>query len=462
VQKHAFTPVDIASLVFFRIAFGLLMVWKVWLYYSHGWVAVDWIEPRFHFTYYGFSWIHPWPGNGMYVHWAVLGVLGLFIAAGFLYRLSTILFFLGFTYTFLLEQATYLNHTYLICLLSFLLVFIPADRAFSADGWLNPKIRSQAAPAWSLWLLRAQMGFVYFYGGLAKIEPDWLRGEPMRAWLAQRTNFPIIGPFFREEWMVYSVTYGGLLLDLLIVPLLLWRRTRAVAFCMALVFHFLNAHWFTIGVFPYLAICATTLFLSPSWPRKIAFIFRREFTPISADIGQPPSRRKQWVVLGLIASYLAIQVLVPLRYFLYPGRVNWTHEGRRFSWRMMLTQVRTRAFFYVTDPNSGRSAQVNPRQYLNANQTNKIGYRPDMILQFAHYLASDLPHLGPKALKVEARIFNSINGRKPELFVDPNVDLAAEPRSLRHAHWILPMHEPLPPPGKNFSEDPFTSYSNQE
>jgi hypothetical protein len=167
----------------------------------------------------------------------------------------------------------------------------------------------------------------------------------------------------------------------------------------------------------------------------------------------------QWIVLSLVSIYVAIQIFVPLRYLLYPGRINWTHEGHRFSWRMMLTQVRTRAFFYVTDPNSNQIAQVNPRQYLNATQTNKMEYRPDMILQFAHYLSSALPHLGPKPLKVEARIFNSLNGRKPELFIDPNVDLAAEPRSLKHARWLLPMHEPLPPPGKNFSEDPFAPSS---
>jgi len=103
----------------------------------HGWVAAEWIEPPFHFKYYGFSWVEPWPGNGMYVHWATLGVLGLFIAAGFLYRVSAALFFLGFSYTFLLDEGTYLNHNYLICLFSFLSIFVPANRAFSMDAWLN-------------------------------------------------------------------------------------------------------------------------------------------------------------------------------------------------------------------------------------------------------------------------------------------------------------------------------------
>jgi hypothetical protein len=117
-------------------------------------------------------------GNGLYIHWAILGVLALFIAIGLFYRVSAPLFFLGWTYIFLLDEAQWVNHTYLISLFSFLLIFAPANRAFSADAWLNPKRRSQTAPAWTLWLLRAQMGVVYFFAGVAKISPDWLDGEP--------------------------------------------------------------------------------------------------------------------------------------------------------------------------------------------------------------------------------------------------------------------------------------------
>ena len=180
LQNSAFAPVDIASLVFFRIAFGLLMLWDACRFYAWGGIAACWIHPRFLFKYYGFSWVHPWPGNGLYIHWAILGLLALFMTVGFLYRVSAALFFLSYTYFFLLDEAWYVNHTYLICLFSFLLIFVPANRALSVDAWLIPKIRTRAMPAWTLWLLRAQIGIVYFYGGVAKLAPDWLRGEPMR------------------------------------------------------------------------------------------------------------------------------------------------------------------------------------------------------------------------------------------------------------------------------------------
>ena len=47
-------------------------------------------------------------------------------------------------------------------------------------------------------------------------------------------------------------------------------------------------------------------------------------------------------------------------------------------------------------------------------------------------------------MRVEARVVVSLNGRKPALLLDQNVDLAAEPRTLKHAPWLLPMTEPLP------------------
>lgn len=131
----------------------------------------------------------------MYIHWGVLGTLAVFIATGFLYRVSVVLFFLAFTYSFLLDQALYLNHLYLVCLFSFLLIFMPANRALSIDSWLRPRIRSQTTPAWTMWLLRLQIGVVYFYGGVAKISPDWLRCEPMRSWMARNTDLPVVADF---------------------------------------------------------------------------------------------------------------------------------------------------------------------------------------------------------------------------------------------------------------------------
>ena len=174
-----FKQVPAASIVFFRISFGLIMLWDVIRLYNKGVIEKIWTDPRFHFTYYGFEWIQPWSGDGMYIHFFILGLLCVFIVIGLFYRVSILLFFLGFTYLFLLEKAFFLNHNYLICLISFILIFIPANCAFSLDSYINPKIKSNTLPSWNLWLIRFQIGIPYFFGGVAKIDSDWLRVEEM-------------------------------------------------------------------------------------------------------------------------------------------------------------------------------------------------------------------------------------------------------------------------------------------
>ncbi len=453
-RKSAFAPVDIASIVFFRIAFGLLMAWHAWTFFTEHRLAGYFLEPRLLFKYYGFAWVHPWPGDGLYIHKIAMGIFALFIAAGFIYRASAALFLLSYLYFFLLDEARYQNHEYLICLFSFLLILIPAHRALSLDAIVRPGLRAQTAPAWSLWLLRGQMGVVYFYGGIAKINPDWLRGEPMRWVMAHHLDFPIIGQFFTQEWAVYAMSYSALFLDLFIVPFLLWHRTRIAAFCVAALFHLMNARLFSIDIFPWLAIAATSLFLSPDWPRRIASIFHRSTTSRVASV-EIPSQRKQKVIFALVITYLTIQFVVPLHPFLLSRGGQWALMQHRFCWRMMLQKQSIQGYFYVTDPTTDGTNRVAPQDFLTPLQMVRIYWQPDTVLQCAHYLARTMPRLGSKPLSVEARIFVSVNGRRPELFVNPNIDLAAESRSLSPPRWVLPTHEPLPPPGKDFSGDLF-------
>ena len=143
----------------------------------------------------------------MYVHFFVLALAAFCMMVGFFYRAAAVVFWLGYTYVFLIDKCWYLNHYYLIALLSFIAIFLPADRRLSVDAWRKPAIRTNVAPAWTLWLLRAQVGIPYFFGGVAKLNADWLRGEPMRTWLANSTDFPVIGQFFTQEWCVSIFVY---------------------------------------------------------------------------------------------------------------------------------------------------------------------------------------------------------------------------------------------------------------
>ncbi len=451
LRERLFAPIDIASLVIFRIMFGAIMVWEVWRYFDNGRIERYYMEPDFHFKYYGFSWVEPWPGNGMIWHFLVMGLLGAFITVGFLYRVSTVLFFLAFTYMYLLEQSRYLNHFYLVSLLSFLMIFVPAHRARSVDAWLWPKLRSDVVPAWSLWLLRAQLGIVYVYAGIAKLNGDWLRGHPLHDWLGKRSGDPILGSLFEHTWVIMLFSYGGLLLDLFVVPALLWRRTRPYAFIAAVTFHLLNARIFSIGIFPWMMIAATLLFLPADWPRRLLPIPKGAQTPDLLPALAPTTRRYQHLIMSLLAAYLAIQVLVPLRHWLYPGSVHWTEEGHRFAWHMKLRDKDADARFFATDPTTGETWEIKQRDYLNHDQQDEMAGRPDMVLQFAHYSAERLRAEGYEQIEVRAAVMASLNGRRPQLLIDPDVDLASQPRNLWHASWIKPLTQPLRPPRKRSS-----------
>lgn len=449
IRARAWSPVDIASLVVFRIAFGLILAWEVLRYFVDHRIERYFIEPKFFFSYYGFEWVKPWSGQGMYWHFGVLGVCAIGIALGCFYRVASALFFLGFTYVFLLDQSLYLNHFYLVCLLSFLLAFLPLHRAFSLDAIWKPTLRSETVPAWVLWLMRSQIGLVYFYGGIAKINGDWLQGEPIRHWLAIRSNAPVVGPFMTQEWLVWIFVFGGLFFDLLVVPALLFRPTRVWAYTIAIVFHLTNHCLFQIGIFPWFMLAASTLFLDPHWPRDLIHRIQRKprLEPSKLSSTPLPSVFVQQGALLLVSGYLALQIAVPLRHLLYPGQVSWTEEGHRFSWRMKLRDKESEAKFFVNHPATGQVEVIALEEYLNPAQLREMAGRPDMILQFAHHLAKQeyrgKPSVAGSGVEVRAIVKSSLNGRPAQLLIDPSVDLAHQSRSLRHSQWILPLRLPL-------------------
>ncbi|HEU4713208.1 MAG TPA: HTTM domain-containing protein [Pyrinomonadaceae bacterium] len=441
-----FKPVDISFLVFFRAVFGGILLWEVYRYFTYGWINRYFIDPAVNFTYYGFSWVKPWPGRGMYIHFAVLGVAAACVMLGFLYRIATPVFFLAFTYFFLLDQTRYLNHFYLVCLISFLMCFLPAERAFSIDALLRRKIRSDVVPAWTLWLLRAQVGIPYFYGGIAKLNSDWLHGgEPMRIWLRPLTAMPGLGHLFAADWVIYAFVFGGLLLDLLVVPLLLWKRTRLFAFGGAVVFNLINSVIFEIGIFPWLMLGALLIYFPPDLMRR----FARAFTAP----GEPPldvrSRPQYWdlssqkLIVGLLCAYFVVQLVFPLRHYLYPGNVSWTEEGHNFAWHMKLRTKDGDAVFTVTHPGSGQTWTIKPEDYLASHQVTKMTTKPDLLVQFSHFLEEEKRRQGYDDVEVRAHVMVSLNGRQPQLLIDPNVDLTKEEVSLLPQRWIVPLTTPL-------------------
>jgi hypothetical protein len=446
LTRRLFEPVDIAPLVYLRIVFGCVMLWEVCRYFEHGWIERYYSPADFHFTYFAFDWLRPWPGQGMRVHFAVLGLAAACIATGLFYRLAAAVFFLGFSYVFLLDEAHYLNHFYLICLISFLLVFVPAGASCSLDVWLRRKRRADYAPAWSLWLLRAQIAIPYVFGCIAKLNSDWLHGEPMRMWLARRSDYPVLGSFVHEEPLVWLFTIGGVLLDMLVVPCLLWRRTRIPALLAAASFHLLNAWIFRIGIFPWLMLASSLVFFPPEWSRRLLQLARLPIGAQPVHDAAAVSPVASRLVPLFVATYVAAQLLLPFRHFLYPGNVSWTEEGHRFSWHMKLRNKEGKVRFLVRDPRTGREWSVDPAERLPGWQLDMVQTHPDMILQYSHHLAGISRSKGFDEVEVRALARASLNGRRSQSLIDPSTDLAKERRTLWPKSWILPLTEPLPSP----------------
>ncbi|MBV7530879.1 HTTM domain-containing protein [Chitinophaga sp. sic0106] len=428
-------PVSIAPLVTFRIIFGLLMFGSLLRFVLRGWIDTLYIQPAYHFTYWGFEWVQPLGATGMYILFGMILLSTLLITLGLFYRLATIVFFLGFTYVELIDVTTYLNHYYFISLVAFILIWLPANRRYAVDTLLWPFLRRDKVPAWTIGILRFQLAIVYVYAGLAKINSDWLlQAEPMKTWLPARSHLPLVGPLMYKPWVAYVFSWFGCLYDCFIVFFLLNRRTRPWAYAVVVGFHVATAIFFPgIGMFPYVMIAATLIFFSGDFHERLLPGYKNAGTNGKAYTFSYPRVMQTVVVL-----YMIIQLLLPLRFLLYPDRLFWNEEGYRFSWRVMLMEKAGTAYFTVKEAGHQRATTINNAAYLTPLQEKMMSTQPDMILKYAHYLRQDFTKKGWKSPEVYAEIYVALNGQRSRLFIDSSTNLAAQPLSWRHYKWILP------------------------
>lgn len=453
------TETAILPLVVLRVAFGLLMFAGTIRFMSNGWIESFYIQPAFHFTYYGFGWVKPVAGFWLYLIYALMALLSLCIALGAFYRVSMIGFFLLFTYSELLDKTYYLNHYYFVSLFSFLLIFLPLHRSTSFDSWRQPHIRSTKVAVWALWAVRFQLCIVYFFAGVAKLKVDWLvHAMPLRIWLAARSDFPLLGGFFETSWFPYLMSWGGALYDLAIPFLLLNRRTRPWAYLAVIGFHLITGLLFPIGIFPAIMIACTLVFFdredferlwrwlggSPDTWRR--FTAEQPHNPAYAPTivtkqatNLPVYSYSRLFISLIFALFFLAQLILPLRHWLYPGNVLWTEEGYRFAWNVMLAEKTGHVTFTVVDPASGRNWLVFPSDYLTYQQEKQMSFQPDMILEFAHYLQQQMQMKGIDNAAIYAEAYVSLNGRPSQLLIDPTVNLANQSNSLLPKNWILPL-----------------------
>ncbi|AUC82683.1 HTTM domain-containing protein [Lacinutrix sp. Bg11-31] len=433
LNKFLFKHIDNSALIVFRIIFGLLCFLESVGAIFTGWITRTLVEPKFTFTFLGFGWLQPLPGNWMYIYYVVMGSFGLLIMLGYKYRLSAFMFFTMWSSVYFMQKTSYNNHYYLLVLLSAFMVILPANKYASIDVKLNPKIKSISMPAWCKWIFVIQLLILYTYASKAKMYPDWLDLTMPTILMQGKVNYPIIGGFLQNSFMPYLVGYGGIIFDGLIIPLLLFKRTRKYAFFASIFFHLFNSFVFQVGVFPYLSLAFSLFFFSPETIRTIFLKGKEYYSKAEIVI---PSYKPILVTLGSL--YFIIQILLPIRHHFIEDDVLWTEEGHRLSWRMMLRSKSGYTSFKVVNINTKAETPINLNSYLTKKQIRLVSAKPDGMWQFAQYLKKEYKNKGEDIqVFVNSRI--SVNGKPQKAFIDKKVDLAnVEWNYFTHNDWILP------------------------
>lgn len=438
LATRANQPVELASLAALRIMLGLLISFGAARFIVYGWVERFFVKPQHFLHYWGFEWVQVLPAPLMHAAFIALTLLGLMVAAGLLYRPAIILSFLLFTYIELIDVTNYLNHYYLVSLLSLLFCFLPADAMWSLDAKRRPQLRRSHVPAYMLWLVRAQVALVYINAGLAKLGEDWLvHAQPLNIWLNSRSDLSLIGPYLGHWHVALAMSWAGFLFDTFIVAFLMWPRTRHAAYIAVLIFHLSTSALFNIGLFPLIMIAAATIFFEPGWPRRL----RSKPKPPSPAPQHTPAPK---LALVLFSAWVTIQALMPLRAHLYPGQLLWHEQGMRWAWRVMVREKNGSVTYRASINGSPRHVYISPSRYMSAHQERELSGQPDMILQLGRHIGHELERQGHDVkLYVDALV--SLNGRPMQRLIDPTVNLMRLEDTLWPAQWILDAPTTAPP-----------------
>lgn len=439
-------PIDNSQLVVFRIFFGILMFAESIGAICTGWVKETFVEPNFTFNFIGFDFLQILVGPQAYLVYGVMGVLGLMIAFGYRYKIGIIGFTILWGATYLAQKSHYNNHYYLVWIISFLMCFLPAHYSNSIDVKQNRIKHQLYCPQWCIWVLIAQIAIVYFYASIAKIYPDWLQGKPIEIWYNYKTfNTPFwnqefaerLKQFFTSKNTVLFFSYAGILFDLLVIPFFLWNKySRNFALIASLTFHLTNSIIFKIGIFPYFALAFAVFFYKPEFIRKIFLKKKQPFTYLENNFNVKKTFTPTQFLLLL---FIGIQILLPIRHHFIPGKVLWTEEGHRLSWRMMLRTKSAKSTFKLVNNETGEVQIIDAFDFVSPNQYSSLQAKPDMIWQFTQYLKHHFEkqeQYNDISIYVHSKV--GVNGRKATQLTDDSVDLSKENwKWFGHQKWLL-------------------------
>ena len=425
-----FKNIDNSPLIVFRIFFGFLISCESFGAIITGWVKRVLIEPKFTFSFIGLEWLQPLPGYGMYFYFIIMGLFGIAIMLGYRYRIAIIGYTILWAGVYFMQKTSYNNHYYLLLIISFYMIFLPANQYASLDVKQQRIHKQNTMPYWISLLFIVQVTIVYFYAAIAKFYPDWLDGTFTKLLLSGTTSNEFLLKIFLNKYFYLFIAYAGILFDLLIVPLLLFKKTRTIALAASLSFHLFNAIFLQIGIFPFFAL-SFSLFFYP--PEKIRKLFFKNKLSIEEPIAYNYSRKR--IFLYFLIPFLFIQFILPLRHHLIEGDVLWTEEGHRLSWRMMLRKRDGFINFKIKNNDTGEITSYDYHKNLSPKQANTLATKPDFIWQYCQRIKQEY---SGKNISIFIDCKNNINNGEFKTLIDPKQDFAkAKWNYFWHNEWVL-------------------------
>ena len=436
VWTYLAQPIRSEKISLFRMFFGAVLLVQTLYFYAIDFIQNDVVDPVLHFPYHGFSFIEVLAPGVMQLFLFLMLLSSIAFIIGYRTRLFSWFYLLPFTYLFLIDKGYYNNHYYLILLLLLLFCFIQSDLRLSIS-----KGSQKVNYRWEEWILLFQFSIVFIYAGLNKINVYWLfNHEPIHHILLAKASLSNSG-FWSSAFLEYTMVWGGVLFDVFIVPLLLWKKTRTIGVLLFLFFNGMNTLLFydigEIGVFPLLMLSSLVLFYPST---SILTFLNRVFSYKSKSLynGEKPDLKPLTKVL--ISAYVVLQILLPLRHHLFKGNVDYTGEGQRFSWRMKSVYKDFKIMFILKDEQKGIEASLDPRTVLTVKQYTNLGYYPELILPVSDNLRQAALEKGVLDPKIYVDYKVAFNGLASQYIVSPNAELSTLYYSpIRHSSWILPL-----------------------
>ncbi|MBL4707359.1 MAG: HTTM domain-containing protein, partial [Flavobacteriales bacterium] len=155
---------------------------------------------------------------------------------------------------------------------------------------------------------------------------------------------------------------------------------------------------------------------------KIRSIFFKAKSAFKGEGVHVHQRVKKATTIAFVV-FLSIQILLPIRHWYFNGDVNWTEEGHRLSWRMMLRSKGGYVNLYIEDRETGERTSVELDDYLTAKQKRVMATRPDVLWYFVQHLKKEQLKEG-KDYAIHADGLVSLNGSLAKALYDPTTDLS--------------------------------------